>query len=177
MALPGAQIYRAESLHLTVVVPIPAGQPADAPAEWYVPAARAAVAGIEPFMVEGRGIGIASGSLVLWGFPMGPTLSQLRARVRGELARLGLPNNEGDFPCYDGRGRPRSTAHVTLARLDPSTDVAAERLAAVPSFRSYLRVDRVDVMEHDHALTPGISREVARITLGYEKKGETENRL
>lgn len=153
--LPGHLVYPDTSLHLTIVVPVPAGRRIPVKPQAYVSAVRAAVHGVPAFRLRMEGVSVAGSAVILRGFPVGDELASLRDSLRSEFSSWGLPNLEEEVPCYDGSRRPRWTAHVTLARLGFPDDSLEEKLAAYSSFASPEgQVSRVELVRHDEFLTP-----------------------
>lgn len=170
--LAGHFIYSDASLHVTAIVPVPAGFREDVPPEAYVPAFAAVTANIRDLDFRIDGMSAAGSAIVLRAFPIDSAFEELRAALRRELSTRGLPNLEQDLSCYDGVVRPRCTAHVTLARLAFSDEHLPERLSrCAVSWSGVLRIGRLELVRHDEFMTPEKCRILSSVDLLVPKGG------
>lgn len=170
--LPGHFVYSEASLHLTVIVPVPAGCSEAVPPEAYVPAFCAATekTGCLDFRIDG--ISAAGSAIALRAFPRGAAFEELRAALRRELTIRGLPNLEKDVCCYDGVARPRCTAHVTVARLAFADEHLTDRLSNCSvSWSGILRMRRLELVRHDEFMTPEKCRVLGSVELLAPQSG------
>ena len=175
--LAGHLVYSDASVHLTVVVPVPAGRRITVQPDAYISPVRLSLQGFPVFSLRVEGLSVAGTSVILRGFPLGDELEALRTKIRSALSLQGLSNFEDKMACYDGRRRPRCTAHVTLARLS-FPDVSLEKKVSAYSAFScgWTQVSRVELVRHDEFLTPEKCRILfsAQLLNPKVKTGEAE---
>lgn len=128
----------------------------------YHAAVRAAVRGTPPFAVEFSGLTVSPGAVLAAGYPRGPALEALRARLRAELTARGLDDT------LDARYR-LVTAHATLLRfVRPLGDPAAlaallARLRREPL--GVLQARELELVINDWTMSSATLRRVDRIAL------------
>ncbi|MFK3736839.1 2'-5' RNA ligase family protein [Massilia sp. TN1-12] len=150
---PGQYRHPPSDMHMTVLSLFTVADDAAPALERladYRAAAHAAAAGIEAFEVAFAGITLSRGAVLARGFPRGPQLERLRARLREELHERGLD------ALLDERYR-LVTAHATLLRFvqplrDPARFAAALALLRDAPLGT-MRVDRVELVVNDWTMS------------------------
>ncbi|MBC8095849.1 MAG: 2'-5' RNA ligase family protein, partial [Akkermansiaceae bacterium] len=110
---PDQYFYQPTALHVTVLSLFTASEQHErfsAAAGDYKAAIEAALADTPAFAIEFRGITASPGAILIQGFPAGPAMENIRARLRSELLDRGLSKG------VDSRYRV-ITAHITVMRF------------------------------------------------------------
>ena len=148
-AEPGQYRHPPADMHLTVlslftVTEEPGAQLARLDA--YRAAVHAAVAGMEPFEIGFEGITLSRGAVMACGYPRGPALEALRARLRVQLRARGLDAS------LDQRYR-LVTAHASLFRFAAPLRQPARFAALLEELRTEplgsMRVDQLELVVND----------------------------
>jgi 2'-5' RNA ligase len=148
-AEPGQYRHPPADMHLTVlslftVTEEPGAQLARLDA--YRAAVHAAVAGMEPFEIGFEGITLSRGAVMACGYPRGPALEALRARLRVQLRARGLDAS------LDQRYR-LVTAHASLFRFAAPLRQPARFAALLEKLRTEplgsMRVDQLELVVND----------------------------
>jgi 2'-5' RNA ligase len=148
-AEPGQYRHPPADMHLTVlslftVTEEPGAQLARLDA--YRAAVHAAVAGMEPFEIGFEGITLSRGAVMACGYPRGPALEALRARLRVQLRARGLDAS------LDQRYR-LVTAHASLFRFAAPLRQPARFAALLEELRieplGSMRVDQLELVVND----------------------------
>jgi 2'-5' RNA ligase len=128
----------------------------------YQAAVRAALEGTPPFAIDFTGVTVSPGAVLAQGYPRGPALEALRARLRAQLRARGLDDT------LEQRYRI-VTAHATLLRfVRPLADPAA--LAALladvrPQPLGVLQARELELVVNDWHMSNGTLRLVERVAL------------